>query len=130
MHNSTQAPSVFLPGVGTLSSSVLHTMLHTHRSTRGPELLPAVSTPDLWDAGAGMELRRVRNLRGLKASQVARMGGHHGLARLLSDTRNDRRRRTRPAQLSPDALLAILVQVRDLGSRLDSPQMPSLQPWY
>ena len=61
---------------------------------------------------AGMELRKVRNMRGLKPSQVARMGGHHGLARLLSDARPDRRRRPRGPQLSPDALLAVLVQVR------------------
>ena len=72
-----------------------------------------------------MELRRLRNMRGLKASQVARMGGHHGLARLLSDTRSDRRRRTRPAQLTPDALLAILVQVSCVWGMLGhSPGVP------
>lgn len=59
-----------------------------------------------------MELRKIRNMRGLKASHVARMGGHHGLARLLSDARPDRRRRSRGPQLSADALLAVLVQVR------------------
>ena len=64
-------------------------------------------------ARPGLELRKARNMRGLKASQVARMAGHHGLARLLSDARPDRRRRPRGPQLSPDALLAVLVQARD-----------------
>lgn len=68
---------------------------------------------------SGMELRRIRNFRGLKPSQLARMGGHPGLARLLSEgppARSARRRHRRSlrrqrAALSPDALLAILVQV-------------------
>lgn len=66
----------------------------------------------------GMELRRVRNFRGLKPSQLARMGGHPGLARLLSEAptgRSSRRRHRRGAErhrhtMSPDALLAVLVQ--------------------
>ncbi|KAK9802701.1 hypothetical protein WJX73_008750 [Symbiochloris irregularis] len=66
----------------------------------------------------GMELRRIRNFRGLKPSQLARMGGHPGLARLLSEgppARSARRRHRRSlrrqrAAMSPDALLAVLVQ--------------------
>ena len=67
----------------------------------------------------GMELRRMRNFRGLKPSQLARMGGHPGLARLLSEAppgRSSRRRHRRGLDrqrhtISPDALLAVLVQV-------------------
>ena len=43
--------------------------------------------------GAGMELQRIRNARGLKASQLARLAGHHSVARLLSE-----------AHISPAAL--------------------------
>lgn len=32
-----------------------------------------------------MELQRLRNARGLKASQLARLAGHHSVARLLSE---------------------------------------------
>lgn len=32
-----------------------------------------------------MELQRIRNARGLKASQLARLAGHHSVARLLSE---------------------------------------------
>lgn len=35
----------------------------------------------------GLELRRIRNSRGLKPSQLARLAGHHGLALLLSSSR-------------------------------------------
>ena len=66
---------------------------------------------------AGLELRKIRNMRGLKPSHVARMGGHHGLARLLSDARPDRRRRLRGPQLTADALLAVLVQVQTHSTR-------------
>ncbi len=38
----------------------------------------------------GMELRRIRNSRGLKPSQLARLGGHHSLALLLSSSRSQR----------------------------------------
>ncbi|KAK9901580.1 hypothetical protein WJX75_003093 [Coccomyxa subellipsoidea] len=41
----------------------------------------------------GMELQRIRNARGLKASQLARLAGHHSVARLLSE-----------AHISPAAL--------------------------
>ncbi len=34
---------------------------------------------------AGMELQRIRNARGLKPSQLARLAGHHSVARLLSE---------------------------------------------
>ena len=79
---------------------------------------------------AGVDLRRTRNQRGLKASQLARLAGHDGLALILSErqsqgggrrVRGSRRRRrhrdslhtggTRAAS-SPDAVLALLVQVR------------------
>ncbi|BDA42334.1 probable E3 ubiquitin-protein ligase XBOS32 at N-terminal half [Coccomyxa sp. Obi] len=33
----------------------------------------------------GMELQRIRNARGLKPSQLARLAGHHSVARLLSE---------------------------------------------
>lgn len=33
----------------------------------------------------GMELQRLRNARGLKPSQLARLAGHHAVARLLSE---------------------------------------------
>jgi len=36
---------------------------------------------------AGLELRRIRNSRGLKPSQLARLAGHHSLALLLSSSR-------------------------------------------
>ena len=79
---------------------------------------------------AGVDLRQTRNQRGLKASQLARLAGHDGLALILSErqsqgggrrVRGSRRRRrhrdslhtggTRAAS-SPDAVLALLVQVR------------------
>lgn len=77
---------------------------------------------------AGTDLRRVRNQRGLKASQLARLAGHDGLAAVLSErgpgrrARAHRRRRRhrdalhtqgggpRPAS-SPEAVLGMLVQV-------------------
>ena len=40
---------------------------------------------DWWGLRAGVELHRVRNARGLKASQLARLAGHHSVARLLSE---------------------------------------------
>ena len=38
--------------------------------------------PVLWRVGAA-DLRRIRNSRGLKPSQCARLEGHHDIARLL-----------------------------------------------
>jgi hypothetical protein len=35
--------------------------------------------------GPGMELQRIRNARGLKPSQLARLAGHHSVARMLSE---------------------------------------------
>jgi len=47
---------------------------------RGADSLPALRA-------AGLELRRIRNSRGLKPSQLARLAGHHSLALLLSSSR-------------------------------------------
>ena len=33
----------------------------------------------------GLDLQRMRNARGLKASQLARLAGHHAVARMLSE---------------------------------------------
>lgn len=85
---------------------------------------------------AGLDLRRMRNHRGLKPFQLARANGHSSIARQLCDTRStrnrqDRRRRTaeggsgggggggggaEPSATTPEALLTMLIQV--LISRL------------
>lgn len=74
-------------------------------------------------APAGLDLRRVRNHRGLKPFQLARANGHSTIARQLCDTRSStsrRRRRRRNAEgaagggskaTTPEALLTMLIQV-------------------
>jgi hypothetical protein len=41
--------------------------------------------PSLAAGVPGLDLQRLRNARGLKASQLARLAGHHAVARLLSE---------------------------------------------
>ena len=75
---------------------------------------------------AGIDLRRVRNHRGLKPFQLARLNGHSSIARQLGDPRTRRARgagRRRPGETapaggadpetapSPEALLTVLIQV-------------------
>lgn len=93
-------------------------------------------------SAAGMDLRRIRNQRGLKASQLARLAGHDGLAALLSERQGGarsrarasrRRRRNREALhtqgggprpvSSPEAVLALLVQV-SIVFRMSPPVVP------
>lgn len=73
-------------------------------------------------ADAGVDLRRVRNHRGLKPFQLARLNGHSSIARQLGDprtrrARGARRRREAEGALesqsapSPEALLTTLIQV-------------------
>ena len=74
-------------------------------------------------ASAGLDLRRMRNHRGLKPFQLARANGHSSIARQLCDTRSSRarrdRRRTRAEgggaasqkATTPEALLTMLIQV-------------------
>ena len=80
---------------------------------------------------AGLNLRRMRNHRGLKAFQLARANGHSSIARQLCDTRSTRARRDRRRRnaegsggagggggggvgrstMTPEALLTMLIQV-------------------
>ena len=84
--------------------------------------------------GAGLDLRRVRNHRGLKPFQLARANGHSSISRQLCDTRSRARqaRRRRNAEggggggagggggtgrstTTPEALLTMLIQVAGVG---------------
>lgn len=85
------------------------------------DVLLAAQTPD-----SGLELRRIRNHRGLKPFQLARANGHSSIARQLCDThprRAPRVRRHRDAEgggggaaggtrkaTTPEALLTMLIQ--------------------
>ena len=76
---------------------------------------------------AGLDLRRMRNHRGLKPFQLARANGHSSIARQLCDARSSRTRRERrrrnaegggsgggaagPSSTTPEALLTMLIQV-------------------
>lgn len=73
---------------------------------------------------AGLDLRRMRNHRGLKPFQLARANGHTSIARQLCDTRTSRARRERGSRhtdgggggdtrqaSTPEALLTMLIQV-------------------
>lgn len=85
--------------------------------------------------GAGLDLRRMRNHRGLKPFQLARANGHSSISRQLCDTRSSgarRERRRRNAEGSgggagggggagrstttPEALLTMLIQVTGAGA--------------
>lgn len=79
------------------------------------------------DGDAGLDLRRMRNHRGLKPFQLARANGHSSIARQLCDTRSTRTRRDRRRRhaeggsggggglgrsaTTPEALLTMLIQV-------------------
>ncbi|DBB10598.1 TPA: hypothetical protein ACH3X3_007111 [Trebouxia sp. C0006] len=86
------------------------------------DVLLAAQTPD-----SGLDLRRIRNHRGLKPFQLARANGHSSIARQLCDThprRAPRVRRHRDAEggggggaaggsrkaTTPEALLTMLIQ--------------------
>ena len=73
-------------------------------------------------ACSGLDLRRMRNQRGLKPFQLARANGHSTIARQLCDTRSQARRARRrrnagggggtPAKATtPEALLTMLIPV-------------------
>jgi len=85
-------------------------------------------------AFAGLDLRRIRNHRGLKPFQLARANGHSSIARQLCDThprRAPRVRRHRDAEggggggaaggsrkaTTPEALLTMLIQVCPVNAR-------------
>lgn len=89
---------------------------------------------------AGLNLRRMRNHRGLKPFQLARANGHSSIARQLCDTRSTRARRDRRRRnaergggpgggagggggvgrstMTPEALLTMLIQVAQTSSNL------------
>lgn len=81
------------------------------------DVLLGAQTPE-----SGLDLRRVRNQRGLKPFQLARANGHSTIARQLCDTRSSQARRPRrrrnaggggvtPAKATtPEALLTMLIQ--------------------
>ena len=70
-----------------------------------------------------MELQRIRNARGLKPSQLARLAGHHSVARLLSEAH------VAPAQSGGHAFADTHRRSRRSGhARADQIQQQSSQP--
>ncbi len=98
------------------------------KTTLQKKQLAKQAEPERLTLHAGLDLRRMRNHRGLKPHQLARANGHSSIARQLCDirttrTRRDRRRRNaegggggggggdRPKATTPEALLTMLIQV-------------------